>query len=88
MSSKKVVSELRESGVEDLEDMLVGLKSSLAKEKALVASGTRPEKPATIRGLRRKIARIITIAGEKKKGASNVKKAVKVKPAKTNGVEK
>ncbi|MFH1586917.1 MAG: 50S ribosomal protein L29 [Candidatus Diapherotrites archaeon] len=88
MSSKKVVSELRESGVEELEDMLLGLKTSLAKEKALVASGTRPEKPATIRGLRRKIARIITIAGEKKKGAVDGKKAAKVKPAKTKGEEK
>lgn len=88
MSSKRVVSELRENGVEELEDMLVGLKSNLAKEKALVASGTRPEKPATIRGLRRKIARIITIAGEKKRGTVKVEKAAKDKPAKTNGVEK
>lgn len=43
------------------------LKTELAKEKALVASGTRPEKPGKIKSIRKTIARILTIIKEKEK---------------------
>jgi len=43
-------------------------KAELAKERAVVAGGTRPEKPGRIRQLRRSIARMLTIINEKEKG--------------------
>ena len=77
MSSKKAVAEFRDSAVEELNDKLVDFKNELAKDKALVASGTRPEKPAKIRMLRRKIARLITIMNEKKSAAKKATAAKK-----------
>ena len=64
MSSKKLAV-LRDNSVEELEAKLLELKTELSKEKAIVASGTRAEKPAKIRELRRQIARILTILNEK-----------------------
>jgi len=64
MSSKKLAV-LRDNSVEELEAKILELKTELSKEKAIVASGTRAEKPAKIRGIRRQIARILTILNEK-----------------------
>ena len=64
MSSKKLAV-LRDNSVEELEAKMLELKTELSKEKAIVASGTRAEKPAKIRELRRQIARILTILNEK-----------------------
>ena len=64
MSSKKLAS-LRDNSVEELEAKMLELKTELSKEKAIVASGTRAEKPAKIRTIRRQIARILTILNEK-----------------------
>lgn len=50
-----------------LEQKVLELKSELAKERAAIASGTRAEKPAKIRNLRRQIARMLTIINSKKK---------------------
>ena len=61
------VTELREMGEEALHERLVEMRADLAKEKSLTASGTRAEKPAKIRNLRRGIARILTILNEKAK---------------------
>lgn len=66
-------SVLRDSAVEELEEKLGELKSELAKERAMTASGTRPEKPANIKTLRRSIARILTIINEKKRGVKKGK---------------
>ena len=41
------------------------LREELAKEKAVVAGGTRPENPGKIGNLRRTIARFLTITREK-----------------------
>ncbi|MCR4335891.1 MAG: 50S ribosomal protein L29 [archaeon] len=68
---KKRLATLRDNSVEELEGKLVDLKSVLSKEKAMVASGTRAEKPSKIKNTRRQIARILTIVTEKK---SEVKK--------------
>ena len=62
----KKLAALRDSSVVELESKLLDLKSVLSKEKALVASGTRAEKPSKIRNTRRQIARILTIIGQKR----------------------
>ena len=63
-------SELRELGLVELEEKLVQLRTDLAKERASVAGGTRAEKPAKIRNLRRDIARVLTIMNQKDKAKS------------------
>ena len=65
--SKKLAA-LRDSSLEELESKLLELKGTLSKEKALIASGTRAEKPAKIKNTRRQIARILTIKAQKKSG--------------------
>jgi len=64
----KRLNALRDNSVMEMEEKLAGLKAELSKEKALVASGTRAEKPSRIRNTRRQIARILTIISEKKTG--------------------
>ncbi|MEM4662579.1 MAG: 50S ribosomal protein L29 [Candidatus Diapherotrites archaeon] len=73
-------SELRALSNEDLANKLASLKRELSKEKAIVASGTRSEKPSKIRNLRRDIARILTIINERK--INEEKKNVKIKEVK------
>lgn len=51
----------------ELTEKLLGFREELAKEKAVIASGTRAEKPAKIKNLRRNIARILTILKEQEK---------------------
>jgi len=65
---KKRLAILRDNSVEELEGKLIDLKNDLSKEKAMVASGTRAEKPSKIKNTRRQIARILTIVAEKKTG--------------------
>ena len=62
---KKKLAVLRDNSVEELEAKLVELKNELSKEKAMIASGTRAEKPSKIRNTRRQIATILTIINEK-----------------------
>ena len=50
---------------EELSEKIVELQTELAKERATIASGTRPENPGNIRKLRRNIARLKTIINEK-----------------------
>ncbi|PIU21098.1 MAG: 50S ribosomal protein L29 [Candidatus Diapherotrites archaeon CG08_land_8_20_14_0_20_34_12] len=59
-------SELRTMNALELEAKLRILKIELAKERAVIASGTRPEKPTKIRNTRKDIARILTILNQKK----------------------
>ncbi|MBI4210129.1 MAG: 50S ribosomal protein L29 [Candidatus Diapherotrites archaeon] len=65
MGSKKLAV-LRDNSTPELEAKIVDLKSELVKERALISSGTRAEKPAKIRNARRQVARILTIINEKK----------------------
>ncbi|HLC92538.1 MAG TPA: 50S ribosomal protein L29 [archaeon] len=67
----KKLAALRDNSTEELESKLLDLKGELSKEKALVASGTRAEKPSKIRNARRQIARILTIIGQKKRGVKS-----------------
>ena len=67
----KKLSALRDSAIEELDSKLLALKSELSKEKALVASGKRADKPSKIRNARRQIARILTIMKQKKIGVKS-----------------
>jgi large subunit ribosomal protein L29 len=59
--------ELLKMSSEELNQKAIELKQDLAKERAVVASGTRSEKPGKIRKLRREIARILTALSTKNK---------------------
>ena len=55
----------------ELNERAIELKQELAKERAVIASGTRSEKPGKIRKTRREIARILTqLTMRKKKEAT------------------
>ncbi len=73
----KKLDALRDNSIQELEAKLVELKTTLLKEKAKGASGTRAEKPAKIRNARRGIARTLTIINEKRRKAAS-KQAGKV----------
>ncbi len=60
------LSEIRELSENEAMEKLQELRAELSKENALIASGTRPEKPGRVRNLRRIIARILTVVREKK----------------------
>ncbi|GEM_PF-2045227 len=78
----KKLEEMRGMAVPELESQLVDLKTELAKERSLSASGTKSEKPSKMKNLRRNVARILTIIHEKKKVKKETKKAVKEKKGK------
>ena len=59
------ISEIRSMDVQSLNAKVAELKEEIAKEKALVAGGTRPENPGKIKKTRKTIARIMTVIKEK-----------------------
>ncbi len=62
--------ELLKLSEKELNEKAIELKQELAKERAVIASGTRSEKPGKIRKIRREIARILTaLTMKNKKGA-------------------
>jgi large subunit ribosomal protein L29 len=65
--SKKLTGELKGLAVDGLQARLVELRGELAKERSLVASGTRPENPGKIRQLRRNVARVLTVLNERQR---------------------
>lgn len=71
------LSEIRSMDVNALNERVIELKAELAREKALIASGTRPENPGKIKSVRLTIARILTVIKEKeKKGKGKTKREV------------
>lgn len=60
--------EIRDMGIEEMKVKLRELRSELARARAASAAGGSTDNPARIRDLRRTIARILTIMGEKTKG--------------------
>ena len=60
-------SEIRELGADELAAKIRETRKELADLKLKLASKSDVEKPMRIRGLRRDIARMLTIAGEMKK---------------------
>ena len=59
--------ELLKLSEKELTEKAIELKQELAKERAVIASGTRSEKPGKIRKIRREIARIFTALSTKNK---------------------
>lgn len=59
-------NEIKGLGATEVDARVLELKQELAKERALVASGTRSENPGKIKKLRRDIARLLTVKNQKK----------------------
>jgi len=59
--------EVRDLGADEAREKLAALRKELAKQRAVIASGTRPENPGKVRSIRKDIARILTILNEKEK---------------------
>jgi len=62
---RKKVDELRAKSTEELIRMLNELHEELMKYRKIIRSGGAPEKPGKIRVIRKQIARIMTILGER-----------------------
>ena len=73
--------EIRNLNPEERKKQLQQLRTELSRERAAVASGTKPENSGKIREIRRTIARILTIEKEPKKKAGQAKTEEKL-PAK------
>jgi large subunit ribosomal protein L29 len=65
MSRMKLIT-LREMNDNDLQDKLLELKADLAKLRSEGAKGTLKKESASIRWVRRDIARILTLINERK----------------------
>jgi large subunit ribosomal protein L29 len=61
------IKEMRAMPVSEAERQVSELKAELAKERAVAAGGTRPENPGKARGIRKNIARLLTVINEKKR---------------------
>ena len=64
--SRIKLSTLREFNDHDLEDKLLELKADLSKLRSEGAKGTLKKESASIRWVRRDIARILTLINERK----------------------
>ena len=64
--TKKTMVDIRAMGPGESGERLFELRSELAKERAVIASGTRPENPGNVRKIRREIARVLTAINEKR----------------------
>ena len=62
--------EIRGMSNEEMLERLKEFRAELARARATAAAGGSLENPARIRELKRTIARILTIAGEKQKGGA------------------
>ncbi len=71
------IAEIRAMDVEAAKEKVVELKAELAKEKALVAGGTRPENPGKINSVKKSIAKILTVINEKNKKQTKEKAKAK-----------
>jgi len=63
------IGEMRAMPAAELEKQVSELRAELARERAVAAGGTRPENPGKICGLKKNIARMLTVINEKKRGA-------------------
>ncbi len=59
------VDEVRKMNLDERQEELDKLKLELIRERAIASAGGAPENPGRIKELRRTIARIKTIQGEK-----------------------
>jgi large subunit ribosomal protein L29 len=58
--------QLREMTPDELNEKLKSLKESLLKERSAIAMGGAPASPGTMHSIKKQIARILTIMGEKR----------------------
>jgi len=56
--------EVRDMNLDEMESKLEELRFELARERALLATGSAPENPGRIRELKRTIARLNTIINQ------------------------
>ncbi len=61
------VDDIKDMSYEDIVSKKNELRFELAREKALLATGSAPENPGRIRELKRTIARINTMLNQKQK---------------------
>jgi len=73
------VKEARKLGDKEMEKRLAELRLELTKEKAGIAIGASATSPGRIREIRKAIARILTVKGEKKAVKASVEKGEKGK---------
>lgn len=59
------ISKIRDMESADLKEQLKEIKAKIAKEKALLSSGTRPENPGNIKKSKKTIAKILTVLRER-----------------------
>ena len=59
------ISEMRTMSILEARKQISELRTELAKERAVAAGGTRPENPGKIKGIKKKIARLLTVINEK-----------------------
>lgn len=65
------IKEIRELEQTAAVEKIAGLRAELARERSLIASGTRPEKPGKSRTIKKTIARLYTILRERELGKGN-----------------
>lgn len=70
----KKLGELRAASEKELNEKILVLRGDIAKEKAINASGTRPENPKKIKKLKKTIARALTILAQKQNKNKPLKK--------------
>ena len=61
----KLMHQLREMSSEALEKKIHELKAAIAKDKSLIASGTKLEKPGILKKNKKEIARSFTLLRER-----------------------
>ena len=57
--------DLRTMGKQELEEKILELKKELVKLNAQIATGTNPKSPRQAREIKKTVARILTIKGER-----------------------
>tara|TARA_Y100000310_G_C20556192_1_gene750624 strand:- start:718 stop:1077 length:360 start_codon:yes stop_codon:yes gene_type:complete len=73
------MQKIRELDQGSMKEKLVTMRSDLAKEKALVASGTKSEKAGNVRNTKKTLARMLTVLRERELGLQRSSKKAPVK---------
>ncbi|MFW9985407.1 MAG: 50S ribosomal protein L29 [Candidatus Odinarchaeota archaeon] len=66
------MSEIREMNSEERKRRLADYRAELAKQRAAMMSGAGMENPGVIRGIRKNIARILTVINEERRAAESI----------------
>ncbi|MBN2066885.1 MAG: 50S ribosomal protein L29 [Candidatus Diapherotrites archaeon] len=82
------IREMRSLNMQDATEQVMQLRGELAKERALVAGGTRPENPGKIRKVRKDIARLLTVINEKGRKGEKMPEAKMEKAVQEKGFGK